>query len=528
VISILAMSNQIQWPDKLKSLFAYLSIFNLNLDLMAPECSYPAMPYEFKWGAIMSIPIIAFSCFIGAHLAMYCHKKFVLKRTKKLHNHGHLVVGSSLMAFYFCYLYITKTTLDIFNCSPTDPPDGPADNPYTYLEVTFVRCFEPGGLHYRLLPFAVVFFMLYALGYPAFAAYIILRNRERIMQDQLLRARNVGNTRATNPQNYDFRKRYGKLYYQFKPWHYYWILLILLRKFAIAVCGLMFRRTPVFLLSFTLLILFTSYSAHVRHQPYMSLSERAYVLEKYEADNKGKDSQKLDKRGGKKGISRMASKKTAKAKFEQMSDVAVASKHRREQAAAYFWNYNAVETTLLTCAILVVLMGLMFQSDQIVPNSMAELSLLTMGFLVIVGSMLYFGAVLATEILLGLGIGEKYITYCLKVKKKEKEVPVQKADEDELTMVQNHTMNPMNSGVTEEKGVSEASTATISALQEEVKMLKKKVQASQLSSFASGKDKHKAKKGQKKTFAQDKHEASASSEASVSTRGTEEERNDII
>jgi hypothetical protein len=133
VISILAMSNQIQWPDKLKNLFAVLSIFNLNLDLMAPECSYPDMPYEAKWAAIMSIPLIAFSCFACAHLAKYCHKKFVLHRTKKLHNHGHLVIGSSLMAFYFCYLYITKTTLDIFNCSPTDPPDGPEDDRYTYL-----------------------------------------------------------------------------------------------------------------------------------------------------------------------------------------------------------------------------------------------------------------------------------------------------------------------------------------------------------------------------------------------------------
>ena len=33
-----------------------------------------------------------------------------------------LLIGNGLACFYLFYLYLTKTSLDIFNCSPTTPP----------------------------------------------------------------------------------------------------------------------------------------------------------------------------------------------------------------------------------------------------------------------------------------------------------------------------------------------------------------------------------------------------------------------
>jgi hypothetical protein len=35
---------------------------------------------------------------------------------------------------YLLYLYITRTVLDVFDCTPTSPPDG-----FTYLKVVFER-----------------------------------------------------------------------------------------------------------------------------------------------------------------------------------------------------------------------------------------------------------------------------------------------------------------------------------------------------------------------------------------------------
>lgn len=47
------------------------------------------------------------------------------------------------------------------------------------------------------------------------------------MTDQLLRAKGSGLDRLTNPTAYDFRRMYGRSYYQFKPdYAHFWIILI--------------------------------------------------------------------------------------------------------------------------------------------------------------------------------------------------------------------------------------------------------------------------------------------------------------
>jgi hypothetical protein len=56
------------------------------------------------------------------------------------------------------------------------------------------------------------------------------------------------------------------------------LLYILTRKAGIATCGLVFRTNPGFMLAGVLLILFISYMVQVKHQPYMSTSQRALVI----------------------------------------------------------------------------------------------------------------------------------------------------------------------------------------------------------------------------------------------------------
>ena len=64
----------------------------------------------------------------------------------------------------------------------------------------------------------------------------------------------------------------------FKPGKTYWLLYILTRRAGIATCGLIFRTNPGFMLAGVLLILFVCYMVQVKHQPYMSTSQRALVL----------------------------------------------------------------------------------------------------------------------------------------------------------------------------------------------------------------------------------------------------------
>ena len=130
-----------------------------------------------------------------------------------------------------------------------------------------------------LIPTAALLFTLYSIGFPAFVAYILLTNKRACQEDQILRAQKIGNTRASNPYHYEFRKRYARLYYHFKPNVWYWILCILGRKFCLVSVALLFRENPTFQLCMMLLVLFISYALHVRNLPYMSMSEVDEVLE---------------------------------------------------------------------------------------------------------------------------------------------------------------------------------------------------------------------------------------------------------
>jgi hypothetical protein len=60
------------------------------------------------------------------------------------------------------------------------------------------------------------------------------------------------------------RKRYSRVYYQFKPRYWYWMLVILSRKFCIATIKLMFVRNPFFQLCALMFVLFIAYTAQVR------------------------------------------------------------------------------------------------------------------------------------------------------------------------------------------------------------------------------------------------------------------------
>jgi hypothetical protein len=54
-----------------------------------------------------------------------------------------------------------------------------------------------------------------------------------------------------------------RLYYHFKPQYWYWIIIVLARKFMIALTALMFNKNPVFQMSIALLTLFVCYALQV-------------------------------------------------------------------------------------------------------------------------------------------------------------------------------------------------------------------------------------------------------------------------
>ena len=105
------------------------------------------MSFKQKFAAVMMLPLVVGIIFavIGlgseyslamiraTHLVLMsfvatsldiAYKRCILGRTKNLTRHLGTLISSLMLIAYFLYIYITRLLLDVFNCTPTDPPDG--------------------------------------------------------------------------------------------------------------------------------------------------------------------------------------------------------------------------------------------------------------------------------------------------------------------------------------------------------------------------------------------------------------------
>lgn len=79
----------------------------------------------------------------------------------------------------------------------------------------FEECWLPGGLQLRLLVPSLVTMLVYVVGFPAFVWWKLWRNKLLVYEDQLLRAKGTGNSRKENPNAYELRKAFSKVYFQY-------------------------------------------------------------------------------------------------------------------------------------------------------------------------------------------------------------------------------------------------------------------------------------------------------------------------
>jgi hypothetical protein len=318
---------------------------------VAPECLVPNVTFSQKFVAVMFLPLVVGGVLSLMFVGAVCSKFSRGHRDKrKLYSHASSAVSSGLVLLYLLYLYLTRTALDVFNCAPTSPPDGKL-----YLQVVFEACDAPDGVHLTFWPLALAGLLLYTVGYPAYLVRVLWRNREVAMEDQLLRAKGVGNDKLSNPRALWLRQMYGRSYYQFKPEWPLWIVAIILRKFAVAATAVVFNRSVNFQMAACLLIMFLAYAAQVQNRPYMSPTEFKDILEKHEALATSGNAlharlkaniSGIEARGRKRGLVR--SLFTADGKV----DAAAAFTAIRD----YAFNFNTVEATMLFCIVVVCLM----------------------------------------------------------------------------------------------------------------------------------------------------------------------------
>jgi len=393
-------ASKVKWPPALEHMFQYLSAFNFNIDLTAPECTVPNVTYAMRWSLTEALPLGALVIFVLMHMVRYLKKRCVDRRTNKLHSHGSALLATGLTMFYYLYLYITRTTLEVFNCSPTDPPDGK-----TYMSAEFIPCYEAGGTQMKLLFPAIVTLLLYTIGFPAMVYMLLRRNHMLIVRDQLLLSRGLGTTRLESLKGcYSVRKRYQKMYYHYKPWNWYWCMAIIGRKFMIAFTALMFRKNPSFQLSVALLVLFASFVLQVKYRPFMSPSEFDMVwAEAVTRAGRGEALYVSAVREVEECMERATrARKTRKQRIRMGSDAPPPGKERRTRAQRVqeaVTNYNTVELVLLGCAVLVALAGVMLDSDRFADNLYTEQrdTITVLTIIVVVVSIFYYAGIVLTD-----------------------------------------------------------------------------------------------------------------------------------
>merc|ERR1711871_185823 len=289
---------------------------------------------------------------------------------------------------------------------------------------------NPNSIQIRLFFYTVPAMVVYMFGFPAFIMCVLRKNNESIREDQILRAHELGDVESENPYSLNTRRKYDQIYYHFKPGKTYWMVCIILRKFFIALIGVLLQENSGFQLSITMLLMFVCYLAQQRHRPYMSSMERNQVIANHNAKvqdgssihqkiashihsakiNKEKRLQRENVRSKRKRMkdSSFNTKRSVR-KLHTMSldsHLQLARVHKRMRVREYFFDYNTVESFLLACSILVCLAGIMIESgDFTYPDGTDKPHLAwqrdLIGFLVTVlvcFSMLYYLIVFSSEL----------------------------------------------------------------------------------------------------------------------------------
>jgi len=355
--------------------------------------------------------------FIFFRLVACCQKKGA-NGTRFAANISNNILGMFLIAFNVMYLILCRTTMDVFNCKEMIPSDG-----HQYMVSTHERCWEEGGLHMHLIPYACLSLLVYAIGFPVAVGWLIFRNRVAINSDMELRAQHLHFKREAS-KNYGVALRYGRFYKYFRPDCKQWNMVIALRKFFLAGTALLFRRNPTFQLSVSLLGMFIAFVYQIAKRPYWSIEEQELYVKKLFA-NKNPDTNALVNKFIHNIQSRQANNQKGKGKDKYKGNKVGAEatkelktlQYNEQQkvmanAKSWLFNLNTLEATTLASTVLVNLSGVMLLSGQfenLGEEDEYQRDMITYTVLAIIGfSFIYLGISFLREIYFARQIGSNF------------------------------------------------------------------------------------------------------------------------
>lgn len=279
------------WPPAIKTFLSALSILRVNIEVTAPECySSISLTPEWKLWLVLVLPVLVLCCSVLGYLTCGWFKGWLLQcrhrarmdtsRTtsapgaqqyshkavaSRAWSHGPVVCRTTLKLLGALYLPCMQSSLEVWNCTPTEPSDGKE-----YLAIAFEPCWTPGGLQARMLPWAQAGLVIYGALYPLLLAVFLFRYSNLITEDQILLAAGTGEDARSNPRAYALRQYFNPLYVDYKPGKHWFALVKHARAALVCICALMLNKSPVLVAASVVFSLFMALSLHNAVLPLMT------------------------------------------------------------------------------------------------------------------------------------------------------------------------------------------------------------------------------------------------------------------
>ncbi len=255
------------WPVSLKGILETASASNLNIQLLAPECSLK-LDFTKQWMSVALIPVVVVGSVViaGCGMVVVWRVRSVWARCRKtappVKPDLAPLEGLCFTALYFLYVQEVKNSIALFDCTTNAAGDSILD-----VEQS-VRCRMSDPVYGQLFPWALATFVVYGVGIPLLFAGILYKFRVEIRGDQSLRAIGLGYSAASNPY-FRARQRFQKLYVDFRTNYVHWRLVLLLRKLLLVLVAVMFNQYPMFQAALSCSVMFGAYILHAKHHPFL-------------------------------------------------------------------------------------------------------------------------------------------------------------------------------------------------------------------------------------------------------------------
>ena len=106
-ILALLSSTKTPWPQIIRDLYTWLSAFNFNINITAPECVFE-VKFEDKWRMQICFPFLLLLCVFVYNWTLVFIKKYIFgKRGRKVYSHSHRSVGIAMSVLYYLYLNLS-------------------------------------------------------------------------------------------------------------------------------------------------------------------------------------------------------------------------------------------------------------------------------------------------------------------------------------------------------------------------------------------------------------------------------------